>query len=183
MKNNIRRNASVAAAALILVAAGIGITKLTTGTSSAGSVGHQVTYSITSEIEQYADIAFIVNQPASEVDYADHSQKYLYTVRPKVNPDAPWSYTTTLANPERWAWVSAGDWWAFQDVYVPPDVRQLDHGYRCEIAIDGHVVASNRGTLEVGCGTKPTSHPLSPPEDYDHPSLGDLRLAQTDEAD
>ena len=90
------------------------------GTSSAGPVGHQVTYTITSKIEQYTEIGFIANQPANETDYADNSQKYLFLVRPKVNPDAPWSYTTTLANPERWAWLGAGDFYAFYDVDLPP---------------------------------------------------------------
>jgi hypothetical protein len=150
----IRRAARVLAATLIAAAAGV---ELTSGTSSAGPVGHQVTYTITSKIEQYADIAFIANQPANETDYADHSPKYLFTMRRKVNPDAPWSYATTLANPDRWAWLSAGDLYAFEDVPLPPDVRAIDHGYRCEIAIDGHVVVSNQGRIQVGCGTKPTN--------------------------
>jgi hypothetical protein len=158
MTITIRHRAGVVAATLIVVAAGIG---LTSGTSSAGPVGHQVTYTITSEIEQYADIAFMANEPANETDYADHSPKYLFTMRPKVNPDAPWSYTTTLANPDRWAWLSAGEFYAFEDVPLPPDVKAIDHGYRCEIAIDGHVVVSNQGSIQVECGTKPTN-PLVP---------------------
>jgi hypothetical protein len=158
---NIRYAASVVAAALIVAAVGVELAK---GTSNAGPVGHQVTYTITSKIEQYADIAFVANQPANEMDYADHSQKYLFTVRPKVNPDAPWSYTTTLADPGRWAWLSAGDWYAFEDVALPPEVKAVDHGYHCQIAIDGHVVVSNQGRLQVGCGTKPTN-PLVPTVD------------------
>jgi hypothetical protein len=158
MTKTIRQAASVAVAALIVATVCVELAKWT---SSAGPAGHQVTYRITSKIEQYADIAFMANQPANVTDYADHSQKYLYTVRPKVNPDAPWSYTTTLANPDRWAWLSAGDWYAFQDVVLPPDVKAIDHGYHCEIEIDGHVVVSNQGRLQVGCGTKPTN-PLVP---------------------
>ena len=178
MRKSIRRDASLVAAVLIVVAAGIGLARLTIGTSSAGSVGHQVTYTITSEIEQYTEIAFMAHQPANEMDYADHSQKYLFMVRPKVNPDAPWSYTTTLANPDRWAWLSAGDWYSFSDIYIPPEVRGINHGYHCEIAIDGHVVVSNQGRLQVGCGIKPTIHPLSPAIDIEHPSLGARRLEE-----
>jgi hypothetical protein len=154
----IRQAASVVTATLIVAAFGVELAK---GTSSAGPVGHQVTYTITSEIEQYTEIGFMANQPANETDYADHTQKYLFLVRPKVNPDAPWSYTTTLANPDRWAWLGAGDFYAFYDVDLPPDVTAIDHGYHCEIAIDGHVVASNQGRLQVECGTKPTN-PIVP---------------------
>jgi hypothetical protein len=177
----IRRGASLAAAALTVVTTGVWVTKIIIGTSSADPVGHQVTYKITSEIEQYASIAFIANQPANETDYADNSQKYLFTVRPKVNPDAPWSYTTTLADPGRWAWLSAGDFYAFEDFYLPRRVASIDHGYRCEIAIDGRVVVSNRGSLDVGCGTKPTDPPALPKVERQVPSPGDLRSANGNE--
>lgn len=162
-----RQVASVVAATLIVATVGVELAK---ETSSASPVGHQVTYTITSQIEQYADIVFMAKQPANETDYADHAQRYLYALRPKVNPDAPWSYTTTLANPERWAWLSVGDFYLFNDVYVPAEVAAIDHGYHCEIAIDGHVVVSNRGRLEVGCGTLPTNpvvvHPGEPMPQY-----------------
>jgi hypothetical protein len=153
MTRTIRHAASSVTVALIVAATGVGFTS---GTSSAGPVGHQVTYTITSKIEQYTSISFMANQPANETDYADHSQKYLFTVRRKVNPDAPWSYTTTLANPSRWAWLGAGNFYFFEKMRIPADVAAIDHGYHCEITIDGHVVASNQGSLEVGCGTRPT---------------------------
>jgi hypothetical protein len=168
MTKTIQHVASAVAAMLIVLAAGV---EFTPGTSSAAPVGHQVTYTITSKIEQHTTIAFIANQPANEKDYAEHSQTYLYTVRPKVNPDAPWSYTTTLANPDRWAWVSAGDWYAFEGGYIPPEVAAIDHGYHCEIAVDGHVVVSNQDRLEVGCGTKPTN-PLVPQVPLHRPPRG-----------
>jgi hypothetical protein len=175
MGKTIRRGMSLAAAALTVVTAGVWVTKIIVGTSSADPVGHQVTYKITSEIEQYASIAFIAHQPANETDYADNSQKYLFTMRPKVNPDAPWSYTTTLADPGRWAWLSAGAFDAFEDFYLPRRVASINHGYRCEIAIDGRVVISNRGSIDVGCGTKPTDPPAVPQVGRQVPSAGEIR--------
>jgi len=147
-----RRTTHVLAATAIVAAVGVAHTG---GKSSADPSGHEVTYTITSTAEVFTSVAFMVNQPKDTVEFADRSTKYLYSLRPKINPDAPWRYTTRLANPERWAWVSAGQYEPFLLEHVPADVAAIDYGYHCEVAIDGHVVATGHGSRELTCGTRP----------------------------
>jgi hypothetical protein len=143
-------------ATLIMAAAGVG---LTDGPSSADPGGHQVTYRVTSLSETYVLISFMAKQPSSTEDYAEHSQKYLYSFNPKVTQDAPWSYTTTLANPDRWAYLIIGPYWKYWGrTPTPPEALALDFGLRCEIAVDGHVVHSQQGAWEAACGTLPITH-------------------------
>lgn len=150
------RTASRAAAAVIVAAASAGVTS---GPSSADPSGHQVTYRVTAASEIYAHIAFMAHQPSNEMDYADDSPKYLYTFMPKVNQDAPWSYTTTLANPDRWAYLIAGYYYAGNGkIPTPPEVLAIDPGFRCEIEVDGHVVHKQQGGRQTACGTLPISH-------------------------
>lgn len=143
-------------AALVVAAAGVAVTD---GPSSADPGGHQVTYRVTALSEEFVHISFMVKQPLNEMDYAEHTQTYLYSFNPKVNQDAPWSYTTTLANPDRWAYLMIGPYWKFNGrSRIPPEVLALDFGLRCEIAVDGHVVHSQQGAYEAACGTLPITH-------------------------
>ncbi|WP_142279481.1 hypothetical protein [Mycobacterium arosiense] len=150
------RTTANALATLVVAAGGVG---LTGGPSNAEPSGHQVTYRVTSLSESYVHISFMAKQPMNEQDYAENSQQYLYTLNPKVNQDAPWSYTTQLANPGRWAYLAIGPFYKLMGrTPIPPEVLELDFGLRCEIAVDGQVVHTQNGAREAACGTVPISH-------------------------
>jgi hypothetical protein len=156
---NMRLTTCRVAAALIVIAAGVGITH---GTSSANPGGHQVTYTVTTVSELVAQIYYMATEPPDMSAYADNTPKYLWASRPKVNPDAPWSYTTTLANPNQWATVSAFNHYAEADQpsdrgQVPPEryLPGINAGFHCEIVIDGQVVVSKQGDHDVECSTRP----------------------------
>lgn len=144
-----RRTPSHVAAALIVAAAAV---TLTDGTSSANPGGHQVTYRVTAANPLVAQILFMAVEPQDTTDYSDNPAKYLYAVRPKVNADKPWSYTTTLANPNQWATVDAFNHFAEKD--QPSYAPGVNAGFHCSITIDGQVVVSQQGDRSVECSTR-----------------------------
>jgi hypothetical protein len=146
---NMRQTTTKVAAALILAAAGVALPH---GTSSADPGGHQVTYTVTAANALVAHIMFMALEPENTTAYADNPAKYLYAIRPKVNPDAPWSYTTTLANPNEWATVQAYNHFAEKD--QPPNTPGINAGFHCAITIDGQVVVSRQGDRDVECSTR-----------------------------
>jgi hypothetical protein len=136
-------------AVLIVVAAGL---PLTHGISSANPGSHRVTYTVTATSELYAQIFYMATEPPSMTAYADNTPKYLFAARPKVNSDAPWSYTTTLANPNQWADVSAYN--HFAEINEPSATPGINAGFHCEIVVDGQVVVSQQGDRYVECSTQ-----------------------------
>jgi hypothetical protein len=94
----------------------------------------------------------MATEPSSITAYADNTAKYLYAARPKVNSDAPWTYTTTLTNPNQWARVSAYN--HFAEINAPSDVPGVNAGFHCEIVVDGQVVVSQQGDRYVECTTR-----------------------------
>jgi hypothetical protein len=146
---HMRQTATKVAAVLILAAAGV---VLSHGTSNASPGGHQVTYTVTAANPLVAHIMFMALEPENTTAYADNPAKYLYAIRPKVNPDAPWSYTTTLADPNEWATVQAYNHFAEKD--QPPGQPGVNAGFHCSIAIDGQVVVSRQGDYNVECSTR-----------------------------
>jgi hypothetical protein len=134
------------AATLIVAAAGVALTH---GTSNASPSGHQVTYTVTAANALFAHVYYMATEPPSMTAYADNTAKYLWSTRPRVNSDAPWSYTTTLADPSQWATVSAYNHFAETD--QPPDAPGVDAKFHCQIVIDGQVVVSHQGDRSVEC--------------------------------
>jgi len=149
------RKTASSLATLVVAAAAIGFAD---APSRADASDHEVTYHVTALSEEYVTISFMAKQPLNETDYAEHSSSYLYTFDPKVNQDAPWSYTTRLANPDRWAYLIIGPFYKGAGKSpMPSDALAMDFGLRCEIAVDGHVVHSQEGPREAACGTLPIS--------------------------
>ena len=145
-----RRITSSVAATLLVTAGGVALSH---GTSGADPGGHKVTYTITAARELYAQIRYMAADPPNMTVYAENMQKYMFTSRPKVSPDVPWSYATTLVTPNQWATVSASDQIPLsRSVLDAPE--GADPKFRCEIAIDGQVVVSQRGGREVSCTTR-----------------------------
>jgi hypothetical protein len=128
------------AAALILVFAGLAVSH---GTSSADPAAHQVTYTVTTTSDLTANIQYIQTDPPSQAAYNADSSKYLNSVHTPITGGQPLVYTTTLADPNQWALVTASG-----GLRVNPE-------FHCEIAVDGQVVVSQNGGSGVTCSTRP----------------------------
>jgi hypothetical protein len=134
-------------AAALLVA--VGAAASTDTVAQANSEGHEVVYTVTAGAELYSQIFFMAKQPPNVTAYADDTASYLYSVRPKINADKSWTYTTTLANPDQWATVSAYN--HFSEREQPADVPGVLADFHCQITIDGQVVLSMQGDRDVEC--------------------------------
>jgi len=110
-----------------------------TSTEPAGA--GQVTYTVTTTSDLTANIYYVSTDPPAQSSAND--PKYMPMARTLVGPGAPWTFTTTLDDPTRWAFVSASG-----GLRVNPE-------FRCEIAVDGQVVVSQQGGSGVQCALRP----------------------------
>ena len=132
---------SVNAGATLLVAVvGVAVSHVT---SSADPAAHQVTYTVTTTSDLTANIQYIQTDPPSMAAYNADSSKYLNSVHTPITGGQPLVYTTTLADPNQWALVTASG-----GLRVNPE-------FHCEIAVDGQVVVSQNGGSGVTCSTRP----------------------------
>lgn len=105
--------------------------------------GHEVTYTITATSDLTGNISYIKTDPPSMAAYNARSSEYLETVRVPISGGQPLVYTTTLADPNQWALVTASG-----GLRINPE-------FRCEITVDGEVVVSQQGGSGVTCSTRP----------------------------
>jgi hypothetical protein len=142
-------NVRILASAVAMTVAGLfGI--LAPVPAQADPAGHQVTYTITSTGNLTGNVRFINSDPASQAAFDANSAQYLNTVQTSFSAGEPLVYTTTLANPNQWAFVNASGSCRFPDCSsgVTPELR-------CEIAVDGQVVIQQNATTGVTCSTRP----------------------------
>ncbi|ORW12242.1 hypothetical protein AWC15_15705 [Mycobacterium lacus] len=111
--------------------------------SHADPAGHQVTYTVTTTSDLTANIQYMNTDPPSQAVFNADSSKYMITVHTPITGGEPLVYTTTLANPNQWAIVTASG-----GLRVNPE-------FHCEIAVDGQVVVSQQGGSGVTCSTRP----------------------------
>lgn len=102
---------------------------------------HQVTYTVTTTSDLTANIYYVTTDPPNQA--AANDPQFMPQARTQVGPDAPWTFTTTLADPTAWAFVSASG-----GLRVNPE-------FHCEIAVDGQVVESQQGGSGVQCALRP----------------------------
>lgn len=133
-------------AALAAAAAGVAVTH---ATSSAEPEGHQVTYTVTTTSDLMANIQYIHTDPPSQAAYNVGASQYLTSLHTPITGGQPLVYTATLANPDRWALITASG-----GLRINPE-------FRCEIAVDGQVVVSQQGGSGVTCA--PPDSPLAGP--------------------
>jgi hypothetical protein len=110
-------------------------------TSSAEPGAHTVTYTVTTTSELTANIYYVNADPPSQADA--NSPQYMPLARVLVSPAAPWVFETTLNDPNQWAFVSASG------------ALRVNPEFRCEIAVDGQVAASQQGGSGVQCALRP----------------------------
>ena len=122
---------------------------VTPATSHADPAGHQVTYTVTSPNTLTATIQYMNTDPPSQAAYNADSSKYMTSVQAPLSGGAPVVYSTTLANPNQWAIVSASG------ILHWPDSGNGPAAFHCEIAVDGQVVVKQDATSAVTCATRP----------------------------
>jgi hypothetical protein len=125
-------------AAVVLAAAGLAGSH---AVSAAQPAGHKVTYTVTTTSELSANIYYINADPPNQA--AANTPEFMPSARAVVSPDVPWVMTTTLADPNQWAFVSASG-----GLRVNPE-------FHCEIAVDDQVVVSQQGGSGVQCALRP----------------------------
>jgi len=136
---------SGAAVAAVAVAAAV-----TPATSLADPAGHQVTYTVSATGNLTGQVRYMNTDPPSRSAFDDNSSRYMNTVPATFSADQPLVYTTTLADPNQWAFVNAsgGCHWPDCGSGSTPQLH-------CEIAVDGKVVVTQNATTGVTCSTRP----------------------------
>jgi hypothetical protein len=147
---NVRRvttGISVLGCAATFAAAAVAVTP---ATSYADPAGHQVTYTITATGNLTGNVRYMNSDPPSQAAFDANSSQFLNTVQTAFTAGQPLVYTTTLANPNQWAFVNAsgGCHWPDCDSSNTPQLQ-------CQIAVDGQVVVTQNATTGVTCSTRP----------------------------
>src|SRR5262249_16697390 len=111
-------------AALVVATAGVAATHAVSSADPAP--GHQVTYTLATGGTYDFTISYLVAQPASKDAFNANSDAFMKRETITVSPDAPWVFTTTLADPQ----------WAFLQVGSTTHGGQGAPNAHCEVSID-----------------------------------------------
>lgn len=103
----------------------------------------QITYTVTADRPVSADIYYRDTDPPNWADYSHNPYRYSPRVRVDVGPQQPWLRSVALGDPDRWAMVSA-------TIGSLP----VETGLRCELAVDGEVVATGEGPRGALCSLR-----------------------------
>ena len=138
------------AVATLAAAFGVGAAAVGPTTATADPVGHQVTYTITTTGNLTGNVRYMNSDPPSQAAYDANSSQYMTTVSATFTGGQPLVYSSTLANPNQWAIVTAsgGCHWPDCGSGATPELH-------CEIAVDGQVVVTQNATTGVTCSTRP----------------------------
>jgi len=136
--------------AITAVTAAALMTAFTTVTASADPAGHHVTYTVTATGNLTGQVRYMNSDPPSQAAFDDNSSQYMTTAQAAFSAGQPLVYTTTLANPNQWAFVNAsgGCHWPDCGSGATPQLH-------CEIAVDGKTVVTQDATTGVTCSTRP----------------------------
>ena len=109
--------------------------------AAAPAAAHQVTYTVTAQQPVSADIYYRDTEPPNWADYSHNPYRYSPKASADIGPHQPWTLSVALADPDRWAMVSATR-------------GSLEAGVRCELAVDGVVVAPGEGPRGALCSLR-----------------------------
>ncbi len=130
---------SAFAMAALVASAGVAVSQ---GTSAADpAAGHQVHYSLTAAGGADFDLYYLTTQPANKAAYNADSYAYLKKETVTLAPGVPWTFDTTLADPQ-WAILT---------------VSSTTHGGReapnphCEITVDGQIAVQQDAPYNLQC--------------------------------
>ncbi|MBV5245743.1 hypothetical protein KUF57_19565 [Mycolicibacterium sp. PAM1] len=102
-----------------------------------------VTYTVTADRHVSADIYYRDTDPPTWADYSHNPYQFSPRARVDVGPGQPWVRSLVLADPQRWAMVSATS-----------GPLPVESGFRCELAVDGEVVATGDGPRGALCSLR-----------------------------
>jgi hypothetical protein len=147
---NLRKVATWVGVATLAAACGGGAAAVAPLTATADPAGHQVTYTITTTGNLTGNVRYMNSDPPSQAAYDANSSQYMTTVSATFTGGQPLVYSSTLANPNQWAIVTAsgGCHWPDCGSGSTPELH-------CEIAVDGQVVVTQNATTGVTCSTRP----------------------------
>jgi hypothetical protein len=103
----------------------------------------QVTYTVTTETPVTADIYYRDVDPPNWAEYSHNPYVFSPRVRVEIGPDRPWVLNAALLNPDRWAMVSATS-----------GPLAGEPQFRCELSVDGVVVATGQGPKGALCSLR-----------------------------
>jgi len=110
---------------------------------AAHAVPHEVVYTVTAETEVGADIYYREVNPPNWADYSHDPYRFTPRARVDLGPGRPWVLRTTLEDPQRWAMV-----------VVTGTGRSVESTFRCELSVDGAVVATSTGPKGALCALR-----------------------------
>jgi hypothetical protein len=111
--------------------------------SAQGPVPHHVRYTVTADQPTQADIYYRAVDPPDWAAYSHNPYQFSPKAEVVLDPARPWVIEATLVDPNRWAMVTATSG-------VGPDRPN----FRCELAVDGVVVASHEGPKGALCSLR-----------------------------
>lgn len=103
----------------------------------------QVTYTVTSMQAVTAEIYYRDTDPPTWADYSHNPYRFSPRARVDIGPHQPWVLSVALVDADRWAMVSAT---------AGPHLG--DPQIRCELAVDGVVVATGEGPRGALCSLR-----------------------------
>jgi hypothetical protein len=104
---------------------------------------HDVTYTVYTDVPFFAEIYYRDAEPANYADYSHNPYLFSPKAEADIGPDKPWVLNVKLANPQYWAMVLGTSGQSPN----PPN-------FRCTLAVDGTVVATNSGAKGALCSLR-----------------------------
>jgi hypothetical protein len=104
---------------------------------------HRVTYTVTARTPVQADVYYRDADPPTWADYSHNPYLFSPRATARIGPDEPWVLEVALADPRRWAMVTATSG-------ITSGAADLG----CQLAVDGVVVASGDGPRGALCSLR-----------------------------
>jgi hypothetical protein len=121
-----------------MVAAAVGVSG---ATAQADPAGHQVVYTLTTDAPYDFQITYLFAQPADKAAYNADANSYIKRETVNVSPGAPWTFPTTLADPQ----------WAFLQVGSTTHGGQGAPNAKCDVTVDGQVLIHQEHPYSPQC--------------------------------
>jgi hypothetical protein len=132
------RTATRVGAAFVIAAAGLAVSH---GTSGAQPTGQKVVYTLSVTDPSDFTVSYLTAQPASKQAYNADAYAYMKRDNITVQPGAPWTFETNLADPQ----------WAFLQVGSTTHGGRAAPNATCEISIDGQVAIHQEHPYSPQC--------------------------------
>jgi hypothetical protein len=107
----------------------------------ADPAGHQVTYTLTSGGDGDFQLFYLTAQPPNKAAYNADAYSYVKQEPIHLTAGQPWTFTTTLADPQ----------WAILTVSSTTHGGQAAPNPHCDIAIDGQIAVQQDGPYNLQC--------------------------------